>query len=340
MQQPLAPIVLFTYNRIWHTQQTLQALANNPFSLQSKLIIYADAPKREASSTAIEQVAAVRNYLQTFCEQNKILRRFQEIEIIEREHNFGLADSIIDGVSTTMQKYGKAIILEDDIVVSPIFLQYMNEALNFYENNNRVWSISAWSAPIQTDGLESCYFFRIPHCWGWASWANRWQYYKRDVDWALQNFTQEDIRYINLDDYSKGYWEQLLLNKSGKIKTWAIFNYLIAYKHKALTLLPSHSLIRQIGFDGSGTHCGGDDNICNPQEVCVTLPLTYPQQVCESKLALTRIQQFELERRKKTFSKRITKLQRTLRNSVQKRFAALTTTGGGGQPQSQRKPIA
>lgn len=330
----LAPIVLFTYNRLNHTMQTLQALSNNALSKQSKLIIYSDGAKENATKEDIKKIDGVREYLNLLVRQNKILSRFRDIEIVCRERNFGLADSIIDGVTSAMKQYKRAIILEDDIIVSPIFLQFMNETLNFYENKNKVWSISAWSPPIDNSGLSSCYFFRVPHCWGWASWADRWEYYKRDVEWALQSFTNEDIKYINLED-AANYWEQLLLNKSGKIKTWAIFHYLISYKHKALSLLPSHSLVKQIGFDSSGTHCGWEDNVFNSKTINTELSLSYPEEIIESNLAFTRIKDFHLANNQRTLTKSIARMPKKLTNSLKKRLQLIqsllnTNMGGGG----------
>ena len=322
----LAPIVLFTYNRPWHTKETLEALASNPLSAQSDLIIYSDASKNPSKQDL--GVLAVRDLLSRLYMQNKKFMRFKNIEIVERTANLGLADSIIDGVGRAMREYGRAIVLEDDIVVSPVFLRYMNEALDFYENEEKVWSIGAWSAPIDTTGLGSCYFFRIPYCWGWASWQSRWQHYRRDIDWALESFSAEDIYQINLED-SMDYWEHLLLNHSGRIKTWAIFHYLIAYKRQALTLLPSRSFIRQIGFDGSGVHCGSDGQVYNPRELNTNLPISYPDEILESKLALRRIQLFEIERRKKNLAKRLAKLKRNIGNGIAKRLAKLV--GGACQ---------
>ena len=114
-------------------------------------------------------------------------------------------------------------------------------------------------------------------------------YKRQDIDWALESFSAEDIYQINLED-SMDYWEHLLLNHSGRIKTWAIFHYLIAYKRQALTLLTSRSFIRQIGFDGSGVHCGSDGQVYNPRELNTNLPISYPDEIMESKLALRRIQ--------------------------------------------------
>lgn len=287
----LAPIVLFVYNRLTHTQKVIESLMQNALSPQSDLIIYSDAPKTPETA---HQVHAVRAYI-TSLRESIVTQgggQFKSITIIERPHNFGLADSIIDGVSAVMRQYGKAIILEDDILVSPVFLDYMNDALDHYEREKRVWSISAWSHPIDSKDLGDSYFWSIPHCWGWASWSDRWQYFKRDIAWVEQNFNKADIKAINLNGTLR-YYEQFILNKKGKLKTWAIFNYLIAYKHNALSLAPSTSYIYQLGFDGSGVHCGEEGNVYNPPTLNTKFPITYPNEIALSELALERICAFE-----------------------------------------------
>lgn len=287
----LAPIVLFVYKRLTHTQKVIQSLAQNALSPRSDLIIYSDAPKNAESTP---QVRAVRAYIASLKESLNIQGggQFKSITIIERPHNFGLADSIIDGVNATMRQYGKAIVLEDDILVSPVFLDYMNDALNRYEQEKRVWSIAAWSYPIDSHNLGDSYFSLIPHCWGWASWSDRWQYFKRDIEWVERNFSRADIKAVNLNGSAR-YFEQFILNKKGKIKTWAIFNYLIAYKHNALSLAPSTSYIYQIGFDGSGVHCGEGDNVMNTSTINTKFPITYPDEIKLSQLAFERICAFE-----------------------------------------------
>lgn len=295
-----APIVLFVYNRPKHTTQTLQALIDNPLATKSDLLIYSDAPK---STESANQVREVRSVIHSLNIKNKAKNYFKSITIIERDYNFGLADSIIDGVTSIMNQYGKAIVLEDDIVVSPVFLDYMNDALTRYENNKKVWSIAAWSYPISNSigGGDESYFFRQFCCWGWGSWADRWKHFKRDIKWVLDNFDKNDIFRINLDGYSNA-WGDFLLNKKGKIKSWAIFYYLIGYKHKALNLCPNLSYIKQIGFDGSGVHCGSED-FYNANSINTKFPISYPNEVVESKLALQEIQAF-IKSLQKPFIKR------------------------------------
>ncbi len=130
----LAPIILFTYNRPWHTRQTIEALQKNLYADKSRLIILSDGPKTEID---VPKVQKVREYIKT-------VKGFRSIEIIEREKNWGLANNIIDGVTRIINEYGKIIVLEDDIVTSPYFLKFMNEALEFYKDEERVMHISGY----------------------------------------------------------------------------------------------------------------------------------------------------------------------------------------------------
>lgn len=134
----ISPIVLFVYNRPWHTKQTIESLKSNELAQESELFIYSDAAK---DNDEIENVNEVRKYIET-------LDGFKKVTIIKREQNWGLADSIIDGVTKIVNEYGKIIVLEDDLVTSPYFLKFMNEALDFYENEEKVWHISGWNYPI------------------------------------------------------------------------------------------------------------------------------------------------------------------------------------------------
>lgn len=304
----LAPIILFAYNRPIHLSKTLEALKSNTLAKQSLLFVFADGENPEKR----EGFQKVRQLLKELEIEQDNFAPFASIEIVYRKENFGLADSIIQGINAVIYRFNKAIILEDDIVTSPVFLSYMNNALDRYENELKVWSIAAWSYPIDTQGLGDCYFWRSPHCWGWATWASRWQYFKRDIQWALNNFTKKDIDYINIDGYAPHYFQQLIANHKGKIKTWAIFNYLIAYKHNALTLCPAIPYIKQIGFDNSGTHCREEGEIFNSHIINTKFPIIYPDAIVESSTALARIKVFERSLKKPIIIRILRKIKRLL----------------------------
>lgn len=299
MNFPLAPIVLFVYNRPLHTRQTIEALLQNPLSAESELFIYSDGAKNTVTDEKVEEV---RNYIRN-------IKGFRKVTIIERERNLGLANNIIDGVSHIVSQYKKIIVLEDDIIVSPVFLTFMNEALEKYEHEFFVWSISGWNYPIQMQEIkEDTFFWRIPHCWGWATWESRWKFYKRDILWVSNYFNAKDIYEISLHNTSD-YWKHFILNKKGKIKTWAIFWYLIAYKHQSLTLMPKNSLVFQNGLDSSGTHCVSNDPL-ESKYFSTILPKLYPDEIKESALALNLIKKFHQTHKRKLYQRILNKLKR------------------------------
>ena len=243
----LAPIVLFVYNRSWHTQQTVEALQRNKLAAQSNLIIYSDGPKSEDEVT---KVGEVRNYIRQ-------ISGFKSLRILEKEGNSGLANSVIQGVTDVVNEYGKVIVLEDDLVTSPFFLQYMNDALIIYKDKKKVMHISGYNFPISLTDLYETFFYRSTSCWGWATWSDRWAIFEKDVDKTLKQFNLKDIYRFNLNG-NIDFWSQVVANKQKKLNTWAIFWYAKVFLNNGLCLHPAVSLVTNIGHDGSGRHCGKD----------------------------------------------------------------------------------
>lgn len=245
----LAPIVLFVYNRPWHTKQTIEALQNNKLASDSELFIYSDETKNEDARKSVDEV---REYIDT-------IDGFKKVTVIKREKNWGLADSIIDGVTKIVNQYGKIIVLEDDLVTSPYFLKFMNEALEFYENEEIVWHVSGWNYPIESDGLDDVFLWRVMNCWGWATWADRWQHYEKDIVKVIDQFSKDDIKRFNFDG-AEDFFGQVILNHDKRINTWAIFWYACIFKKDGLCLNPTQTFVENIGHDGSGVHCGSTKN--------------------------------------------------------------------------------
>lgn len=296
----LAPIVLFVYNRPHHTKQTVEALQKNEFAKESELFIFSDAAKNEE---VLEKVNEVRAYIKT-------IDGFKKVNIIEREKNWGLADSIIDGVTKIINEYGKVIVLEDDLVTSPYFLKFMNEALEFYKNEKKVWHISGWNYPIKTDGLEDVFFWRLMNCWGWATWADRWQYYKKDIEKTINTFSQKDINRFNIDG-AEDFWSQVISNKEGKINTWAIFWYATIFKQNGLCLNPTQTFVENIGHDASGMHCSKNSffsSTLNYKDI-----MNFNNSIRENKKALEYVKNFYKMNKKSFISKITDKFKRLLK---------------------------
>lgn len=242
---PLAPIVLFTYNRPWHTRQTVEALQKNELASESELFVYSDAPKNKQ---AAEAVAEVRNYI-------KEIRGFKNVTVIERDKNWGLANSIIDGVTTIVNRYGSIIVLEDDLVTSPYFLRFINEALDLYESEEKVVSIHGYIYPVQSK-LPLTFFLRGADCWGWATWKRGWELFEKDARKLLNALEEKKLTKLFDFNGAYGYTRMLKDQIAGRNNSWAIRWHASAFLRERLTLYPGISLVRNVGLDGDGTHCG------------------------------------------------------------------------------------
>ena len=238
----LAPIILFVYNRPTLTQQTVQALQDNILASQSHLIIYSDGPHVKNDP----DVAAVRSYIRT-------ITGFKSIDIKERDKNYGLAKNIIEGVTATVNNHQKAIILEDDLITSKFFLQYMNDALAVYENDENVWSIGACNFFIDKASLTDSFFSPIPDTWGWATWKSRWDNFEENSEYLYKELERKNLKHSFNINGKYPFTHMLKQQSEGKISSWAIRWQASAYLHNAYTLYPKYSLTRIIE-SSQGTH--------------------------------------------------------------------------------------
>jgi len=242
----LSPIVLFVYNRPWHTRQTVEALKKNKLAQASELIIFSDGFKNEADKIKVDEI---RKYL-------KSINGFKTVKIVEKDKNYGLAKSIISGVTEIVNNYGKIIVLEDDLITSPYFLKYMNDALDFYKDNQAVISISGYAYPVKTE-LPETFFLKGADCWGWATWKRGWDLFETNGKKLLGEIVNKKLSrefdYDNAYPYTKMLKDQI----GGRVDSWAIRWHASAFVKNKLTLYPGKSLVKNIGFDSSGTHCSG-----------------------------------------------------------------------------------
>jgi hypothetical protein len=248
----LAPIVLFCYNRPLHVRQTLESLNKNTLASKSTLYIYSDGPKNEQDRKNVNEV-------------RKILREKKwcgKVFIYESNVNIGLANSIVNGVTRIVNRYGKIVVLEDDLVLSKGFLVYMNKALNIYENENKVMHISGYMFPVKGT-LPETFFLNIPTCWGWGTWKRAWKYFNNDANYLLRAIkTGGNIRKFNLEG-SYDWFYHLKSNVTGSLRTWAVRWYASFFKMNGFVLHPGKSLVRNIGFDSSGEHCDTNEIYLN-----------------------------------------------------------------------------
>ena len=256
-----APIVLFVYSRPLHAEKTLNALIQNELASESVLYIYCDGPKENSS---IEERKNINNL-------RLLVRSKQwcgEVKIIESEKNKGLANSIIDGVTEVSSKYGKVIVLEDDIVTSKGFLKYMNQALIIYEDDERVMHVSGYIYPVKGKKLPETFFYNVNSCWGWGTWNRAWILFYKDSIKVKEALLAKDN--FSQDNFNKGqgraFWKQIEDNISGKINTWAVYWHSILFLNDGFSLHPHKSLVRNIGMDNSGDNCGVDSRY-NDQDI-------------------------------------------------------------------------
>lgn len=245
-----APVVIFVYARPDHTKKTIESLAQNHLANETNVYIYSDAPRNEK---AVENVNLVREYINSISKRNL----FKSVKIINAESNKGLANSVISGVTEITERYGKAIVVEDDLISSTDFLQYMNDALDYYEKDNEIWSISGYTFDIDIpEGYNSDIYLSYRGCsWGWATWKDRWE----KVDWDMLDYTSfknnKELR-KKLNRGGLDMANMLDLQMRGEIDSWAIRWCYAQSKLDMLTVYPIISRIENIGLDGSGTHSG------------------------------------------------------------------------------------
>lgn len=248
-----APIALFVYNRPEHTEKTLDLLSKNIFADSSILYIFSDGPKNNATSEDLEKIYKTRELL-------KSKQWCKEVVIKEGKTNLGLANSIISGVTELVNHYGSVIVLEDDIIVGNGFLKYMNEALEMYKNNSLVGCIHGWNYNLEIpENANSSFFLRGADCWGWATWRRAWDIFEPDGKKLLKIIK---LRKNEFDFDRRGthnYCEMLEDQINGKNDSWAIRFHASLYLAGKFCLHPSRSLVKNIGLDNSGTHCGSRD---------------------------------------------------------------------------------
>lgn len=241
-----APIVLIAYKRPDLTQQVLESLALNPEAAASELYVFADGPKENASAADQEQIAATRRVIRSkdWC---------GTVHIAERVQNYGLAKSVITAVTEVVEKHGRVIVIEDDLVLSPYFLQYMNEALDLYEEDPQVASIHGYVYPLQAS-LPETFFIRGADCWGWATWSRAWKQFEPDGQKLYDGLRLKgEGRAFDFNN-TYGFMKMLRKQISGKNDSWAIRWNASAFLKNMVTLYPSRSLVQNIGTDASGTH--------------------------------------------------------------------------------------
>jgi hypothetical protein len=279
----LAPIVLFVYNRPDHTRRTLAALAANPLALESDLIVYADGPKKREHQASVD---ATRDLVRG-------THGFRSLEIVERETNLGLANSIISGVTEVCSARGRVIVVEDDLIVAPEFLTFLNAGLDRYRSAESVLQISGYGYPAHDGSTPQTFFLPMVSCWGWATWSRAWAAFDPEMS-ALSELDGDPVarRRFNVDD-AYDYYGMASQQRRGKIDSWGIRWQLSLFAHDGLVLYPRNSLVYNAGVDASGTHGSGQTAFQRELEVQSfdASAVIWPKAVAADKVAMSQVKQ-------------------------------------------------
>lgn len=243
-----APLVLFVYNRPEHTERVLNCIDKLPEAKDTDLYIFSDAPK---NGKATEQVYQVRDLIDRY----KAVSRFASVHIEKAKQNRGLAPSVIAGVTDIIHRYGRVIVIEDDLILSNDFLHYMNETLEYYADKEKIWGISGYTFPMKAlENYPHDVYMTVRGCsWGWATWADRWD----SVDWEISDYSKFKFNIFKRKSFArwgKDLPTMLDCYMCGRMRSWAIRWCYSAWKQQKMVVYPKESRISNGGTDGGGTN--------------------------------------------------------------------------------------
>ena len=256
----LAPIVIFAYNRPEKLKQLLVSLEKNLDFKKSDLIFYIDNIKNDYDQVNNQKVIEIAN--------NNYSAKSVVINV--NKENLGLKQNIISGINKTFENYESAIFLEDDLIVSNHFLNYMNTALKLYDNNPKVFHISGYNFPNFRVNSNSSYFTKVMNCWGWATWKTKWEKNQNFTKNNISNLNNKNRRKFNILGLEKDFESQLIRNENNELETWAIFWYQHIFLENGYCLHPKSSMVQNTGMDGSGERDANStfyDGVLNRKEI-------------------------------------------------------------------------
>lgn len=282
----LAPIVVFAYNRADHLKRTLEALSKNDLANDSDLFVFIDGPKNTEDENKVNDVNKL-------FENNNFLDSFKSLTIYNSNKNKGLARSIIDGVTKIISQYKKIIVVEDDVITSPFYLLYMNEALVKYEFENKIGSISSFVPEIKIpeNYNENVFLTRRPTSIAWGTWLNRWE----NIDWDCENYFFQKyniFRRYKINSWGNDVAGRLDRFKVGLNDSWAVRYTVHGILNKLYSIHPIETLAEHIGYDNSGTNCSKDDLVKFSVNITLSNRLELPNNLPdENKLIKKEFQQ-------------------------------------------------
>ncbi len=247
----MSPICLFVYKRYETTKLMLESLLACPECKDSELYVFMDEARNDDEAKAVERVRRLFDNLQGF----------RKVNLFPARMNKGMANSVIDGVTKVLQEHDDIIVLEDDLVVSPDFLQFMNAALKAYKDRSDIWSISGYTPRLQElegNGRNGVFVVPRAQCWGWATWSDRWE----TVDWGVSDFSRLAQSKELRKEFDKGgndLFRTLEMERRERIESWAVRWAYAAAKQSRWTVNPMQSKVQNIGLKSSESHVGWHD---------------------------------------------------------------------------------
>lgn len=250
----LAPVLVTVYDRVNHLKSCIESLEKCAGSKETDVYIVSDGP---AKIEDVDKVNAVREYIET-------IDGFKNVHKIFRVENYGVPHSVREAFEYVIKKHGKIILMEDDIVVAPNFLQYVNDGLNFYEKDRRIYSISGYCPPIN---ISDDYPYDIFLCqrfnaWGYGTWLDRWDKLELSREMIEKTFkskrNRKKIRQIGND---------IIVNLLTWKKEYYPGDYKICFKmvnNNLYSVTPVISKTNNMGYDGTGVRCKDNNNFKNP----------------------------------------------------------------------------
>ena len=280
--QHAAPIAIFTYRRAEHLRRTLEALSRCELFEASPLLVFADGARGDSDASDVSAARRVAT---------EMLAGRAEFHFADS--NRGLASSVIAGVGEAIRRYGRVIVVEDDLEVSLMFLRYMNEALDRYADCTSVYQVSGHMFDVP--GLRGCgsaMFLPFTTSWGWATWRRAWDQFDPAAPGWEQLASDRALRKrFNLGgvyDYA-GMLERQM---NGIGDSWAVRWNWTVFSHDGLALFPAETLVRNSGLDGSGTHGRGWlRRFGGGQTRLWSHPVALPEQVVEDHEAFVRVRE-------------------------------------------------
>lgn len=269
-----APVLFLVFNRL---ETTKKVFAEIKKARPSRIYVASDGARPDRSGEA-EIVESVRDFIV------KSIDWPCELFTLFRPANLGCRMAVSSAITWFFSREPHGIILEDDCLPDQSFFTFCQDLLEKYKDDRRIWHISGDNFQ---DGIRrgdaDYYFSQYAHVWGWASWADRWNFY--DVD---MNGFQKFVQFNGMADVFPGskkvqkYWLNILKKVFDKeIDTWDYQWNFTLFANRGMAIVPNQNLVANIGFGGDATHTSSEkSDSANLQRVPLALPLKHPEFFC------------------------------------------------------------